>query len=80
MVIGIAILWYLFLTPTGALRRTVLFDYPKEAFFSKIQISNSEYTGKIYHFSPNIHDENGKILSFGCSESDFIYKCSAIYK
>lgn len=78
MVLFLILLWYLLLTPTGALKRTILLDHPKEAILSKIEKVSLESMGTVYHFNPELHDEDGKILYYGCSKGDFIFKCSPI--
>lgn len=78
MILALIVIWYFLLTPEGALRKKVLTEHPVAALTSKIEARKSEMFGTTYHFIPEIQDESGKTLAYGCSKSNFIYKCSII--
>lgn len=78
MILGLILIWYFLLTPEGALRKEVLTEHPVAALSSKIDIQKTEMYGTMYHFVPSIQDESGKDLFYGCSKSNFVYKCSVI--
>ncbi len=74
------LIWYLFLTPTGSVKRTILIEKPKEAILSKVIEIQLENTGTVYHFNPDIYDENGNIVFYSCNNDEFIYQCKSILK
>lgn len=78
MILLIAILWYLFFTPTGAIRRAMITKYPKEALTSKLVQVKSENMTTVYTFDPHLYDENNKTMYFNCHNKNIWTECNKI--
>ena len=74
-----ALLYYLFFTVKGSIRRTLLNGYPWQAISSKIiEVPRSDHAS-IYTTDPVIKDkENQKQLYFSCYKKNGIQHCNSI--
>ena len=78
MIAVIAIIWYLFFTPTGAIRRSIAMKYPKAAFTSKLVQVKSEHMTTLYTFEPTLYDEKNKTMYFNCHNKNIWTECNRV--